>query len=67
MNKRIKYYYDLLDYCEKNKNIVLSKAKKMYNIFTKSFDELNNTHKKMYGRVNNFKVLEYASKKFEEE
>ena len=66
----IKYFRLLknqLEYCEKNKNIILAKAEKIYNIFTKNFDKLSESQKKMYGRVNNFKVLEYASKEFEKE
>ena len=66
----IKYFRLLknqLEYCEKNKNIILAKAEKIYNIFTKNFEELSESQKKMYGRVNNFKVLEYASKEFEKE
>ena len=52
---------------EKNKNIIFAKAEKIYNIFTKNFEELSESQKKMYRRVNNFKVLEYASKEFEKE
>ena len=66
----IKYFRLLknqLEYCEKNKNIILAKAKKIYNIFTKNLDKLSESQKKMYGRVNNFKVLEHASKEFEKE
>ena len=66
----IKYFRLLknqLEYCEKNKNIILAKAEKIYNIFTKNFEELSESQKKMYRRVNNFKVLEYASKEFEKE
>ena len=66
----IKYFRLLknqLEYCEKNKNIIFAKAKKIYNIFTKNFEELSASQKKMYRRVNNFKVLEYASKEFEKE
>ena len=66
----IKYFRLLknqLEYCEKNKNIILAKAEKIYNIFTKNVEKLSESQKKMYGRVNNFKVLEYASKEFEKE
>ena len=66
----IKYFRLLknqLKYCEKNKNIILAKAEKIYNIFTKNLDKLSESQKKMYGRVNNFKVLEHASKEFEKE
>ena len=66
----IKYFRLLknqLEYCEKNKNIILAKAEKIYNIFTKNLDKLSESQKKMYRRVNNFKVLEYASKEFEKE
>ena len=66
----IKYFRLLknqLKYCEKNKNIILAKAEKIYNIFTKNFEELSESQKKMYRRVNNFKVLEHASKEFENE
>ena len=66
----IKYFRLLknqLKYCEKNKNIIFAKAEKIYNIFTKNFEELSESQKKMYRRVNNFKVLEYASKEFEKE
>ena len=64
----IKYFRLLknqLEYCEKNKNIILAKAEKIYNIFTKNLDKLSESQKKMYRRVNNFKVLESASKEFE--
>lgn len=66
----IKYFRLLknqLEYCEKNKNIILAKAEKIYNIFTKNLDKLSESQKKMYGRVNNSKVLEHASKEFEKE
>lgn len=66
----IKYFRLLknqLEYCEKNKNIILAKAEKIYNIFTKNLDKLSESQKKMYRRVNNFKVLEHASKEFEKE
>ena len=66
----IKYFRLLknqLKYCEKNKNIILAKAEKIYNIFTKNLDKLSESQKKMYRRVNNFKVLEHASKEFENE
>ena len=66
----IKYFRLLknqLEYCEKNKNIILAKAEKIYNIFTKNLDKLSESQKKMYGRINNFKVLEQASKEFEKE
>ena len=66
----IKYFRLLknqLEYCEKNKNIILAKAEKIYNIFTKNLDKLSESQKKMYRRVNNFKVLEHASKEFENE
>ena len=66
----IKYFRLLknqLEYCERNKNIILAKAEKIYNIFTKNFEELSESQKKMYRRVNNFKVLESASKEFEKE
>lgn len=66
----IKYFRLLknqLEYCEKNKNIILAKAEKIYNIFTKNLDKLSESQKKMYGRVNNFKVLKHASKEFEKE
>ena len=66
----IKYFRLLknqLEYCEKNKNIIFAKAEKIYNIFIKNFEELSESQKKMYRRVNNFKVLEYASKEFEKE
>ena len=66
----IKYFRLLknqLKYCEKNKNIIFAKAEKIYNIFTKNFEELSESQKKMYRRVNNFKVLESASKEFEKE
>ena len=66
----IKYFRLLknqLEYCEKNKNIILAKAEKIYNIFTKNLDKLSESQKKMYGRVNNSKVLEHASKEFENE
>ena len=66
----IKYFRLLknqLEYCEKNKNIILAKAEKIYNIFTKNLEELSESQKKMYERVNNFKVLEQASKEFEKE
>ena len=64
----IKYFRLLknqLKYCEKNKNIILAKAEKIYNIFTKNLEKLSESQKKMYRRVNNFKVLEHASKEFE--
>lgn len=64
----IKYFRLLknqLKYCEKNKNIIFSKAEKIYNIFTKNFEDLSESQKKIYRRVNNFKVLESASKEFE--
>ena len=66
----IKYFRLLknqLEYCEKNKNIILAKAEKIYNIFTKNLEKLSESQKKMYRRVNNFKVLEHASKEFENE
>ena len=66
----IKYFRLLknqLKYCEKNKNIILAKAEKIYNIFTKNLEKLSESQKKMYRRVNNFKVLEHASKEFENE
>ena len=66
----IKYFRLLknqLEYCEKNKNIILAKAEKIYNIFTKNLDKLSESQKKMYRRINNFKVLEHASKEFEKE
>ena len=66
----IKYFRLLknqLEYCEKNKNIILAKAEKIYDIFTKNLDKLSESQKKMYGRVNNSKVLEHASKEFEKE
>ena len=66
----IKYFRLLknqLEYCEKNKNIILAKAEKIYNIFAKNLDKLSESQKKMYRRVNNFKVLEHASKEFEKE
>lgn len=66
----IKYFRLLknqLEYCEKNKNIILAKAEKIYDIFTKNLDKLSESQKKMYRRVNNFKVLEHASKEFEKE
>ena len=66
----IKYFRLLknqLKYCEKNKNIILAKAEKIYNIFTKNFEDLSESQKKIYRRVNNFKVLESASKEFEKE
>ena len=66
----IKYFRLLknqLEYCEKNKNIILAKAEKIYNIFTKNFEDLSESQKKIYRRVNNFKVLESASKEFEKE
>ena len=66
----IKYFRLLknqLEYCEKNKNIILAKAEKIYNIFTKNLEKLSESQKKMYRRVNNFKVLEHASKEFEKE
>ena len=66
----IKYFRLLknqLEYCERNKNIILAKAEKIYNIFTKNLDKLSESQKKMYGRVNNSKVLEHASKEFEKE
>ena len=66
----IKYFRLLknqLEYCERNKNIILAKAEKIYNIFIKNFEELSESQKKMYRRVNNFKVLEHASKEFEKE
>ena len=66
----IKYFRLLknqLEYCEKNKNIILAKAEKIYNIFTKNLDKLSESQKKMYRRVINFKVLEHASKEFEKE
>ena len=66
----IKYFRLLknqLEYCERNKNIILAKAEKIYNIFTKNLDKLSESQKKMYRRVNNFKVLEHASKEFEKE
>lgn len=66
----IKYFRLLknqLKYCEKNKNIILAKAEKIYNIFTKNLEKLSESQKKMYRRVNNFKVLEHASKEFEKE
>ena len=66
----IKYFRLLknqLKYFEKNKNIILAKAEKIYNIFTKNLDKLSESQKKMYRRVNNFKVLEHASKEFEKE
>ena len=66
----IKYFRLLknqLKYCEKNKNIILAKAEKIYNIFTKNLDKLSESQKKMYRRVNNFKMLEHASKEFENE
>ena len=66
----IKYFRLLknqLEYCERNKNIILAKAEKIYNIFTKNLEKLSESQKKMYRRVNNFKVLEHASKEFEKE
>ena len=66
----IKYFRLLknqLEYCEKNKNIILAKAEKIYNIFKKNLEKLSESQKKMYRRVNNFKVLEHASKEFEKE
>ena len=66
----IKYFRLLknqFEYCEKNKNIILAKAEKIYNIFKKNLEKLSESQKKMYGRVNNFKVLEHASKEFEKE
>ena len=66
----IKYFRLLknqLKYFEKNKNIILAKAEKIYNIFTKNLEKLSESQKKMYRRVNNFKVLEHASKEFENE
>ena len=66
----IKYFILLknqLEYCGKNKNIILAKAEKIYDIFTKNLDKLSESQKKMYRRVNNFKVLEHASKEFEKE
>lgn len=66
----IKYFRLLknqLEYCEKNKNIILAKAEKIYNIFTKNLEKLSESQKKMYRRVNNFRVLEHASKEFEKE
>ena len=66
----IKYFRLLknqLKYCEKNKNIIFAKAEKIYNIFTKNLEKLSESQKKMYRRVNNFKVLEHASKEFENE
>ena len=66
----IKYFRLLknqLKYCGKNKNIILAKAEKIYNIFTKNLEKLSESQKKMYRRVNNFKVLEHASKEFEKE
>lgn len=66
----IKYFRLLknqLEYCGKNKNIILAKAEKIYDIFTKNLDKLSESQKKMYRRVNNFKVLEHASKEFEKE
>ena len=66
----IKYFRLLknkMKYCEKNKNIILAKAEKIYNIFTKNLEKLSESQKKMYRRVNNFKVLEHASKEFENE
>ena len=66
----IKYFRLLknqLEYCERNKNIILAKAEKIYNIFTKNLDKLSESQKKMYRRVINFKVLEHASKEFEKE
>ena len=59
----IKYFRLLknqLKYCEKNKNIILAKAEKIYNIFTKNLEKLSESQKKMYRRVNNFRVLEHA-------
>ena len=45
----IKYFRLLknqLEYCEKNKNIILAKAEKIYNIFTKNLDKLSESQKK---------------------
>ena len=64
-------YYLLLDkqlkFCNEIHQEIFEKAQILYDTFSKDFSELTKIERRMYGRVNNFKVLEHASKQFEKE
>ena len=66
-----KKYYLLLDkqlkFCNEIHQEIFEKAQILYDTFSKDFSELTKIERKMYGRVNNFKVLEQTSKEFEKE
>ncbi len=64
-----KYFYllnDQLKFCKKNKRKLLEKAENIHKIFTKEFDELKDWQKKMYSRINNFKLLEFACEEYQD-
>ena len=62
-----KYYYLLekqLRFCKKNRLQLYGKAENIHKIFIQEFDKLENWQKKMYIRVNNFKLLEFACEEY---
>ena len=62
------YFYllnDQLRFCKKNEKQLLEKAENIHKIFIQEFDKLENWQKKMYTRVNNFKLLEFACEEYQ--
>ena len=62
------YYYLLrkqMKFCIENKEKLLYQAENLYKLFSKPFNELPKWQKRIYPRINNFKLLEFASQEYE--
>ena len=62
------YYYLLkkqLKFCINNKNKLLYKAENLYKLFSREIEKMPKWQKRIYPRINNFKLLEFASREYE--